>query len=125
MIHVELLTICEIDIQFYYSACAYPVVKASFIENNAIKIVAVSAEESKIDSIKNNAVADLLAAKPADDNPNVEQPKEPVEKQMSELFETTTLKTKGEVDQYIEKLKSRYPEGFDTKRANNREANDV
>ena len=25
----------------------------------------------------------------------------------------------------IEKLKSRYPEGFDTKRANNREANDV
>lgn len=81
--------------------------EASFIENNAIKIVAVSAEESKIDSIKNNAVADLLAAKPADDNPNVEQPKELVEKQMSELFESTTLKTKGEVDQYVEKLKSK------------------
>ena len=49
----------------------------------------------------------MLAAKPADDNPNVEQPKEPVEKQMSELFESTTLKTKGEVDQYVEKLKSK------------------
>jgi len=81
--------------------------EASFIENNAIKIVAVSAEESKIDSIKNTAVADLLAAKPADDNPNVEQPKEPVEKQMSELLESTTLKTKGEVDQYVEKIKSK------------------
>ena len=36
LIHVELLTICEIDIQFYYSACEYPVVKASFIENTTL-----------------------------------------------------------------------------------------
>ena len=84
--------------------------EAKYIEN-AIKIVAVVAEESRIKQIQNEATTELLNAK-APETDNGDQPAEPEVKapesiSKDELFETATLKTKGEVDQYLEKLKSK------------------
>ena len=78
--------------------------EAKYIEN-AIKIVAVVAEESRIQKIKGDATTALLNAKPAEVEVN-DEPKEPEIVSKDELLETATLKTKGEVDQYLEKLKS-------------------
>lgn len=79
----------------------------SFIEN-ASNIVAVAAEDTKINDIKNGAIAELLAAKPVPVNPiDPVEVKEPTDITKDELIEVATLKTQGEVDQYIERLKSK------------------
>ena len=79
--------------------------EARYIEE-AIKIVAVVAEESRIQKIKSDATTALLNAKPTEVKVD-DEPKEPEVVSKSELLEAATLKTKGEVDQYLEKLKSK------------------
>ena len=78
----------------------------SLFINNAKKIVAVSAEETKVNLIKNNAISDLLAAQPAEDDDNPEK-KEPVIVDKSELLDAVTLTSKNDVDKYVENLKAK------------------
>lgn len=84
--------------------------ETSYIEN-AIKIVTVVAEDSRIKQIQNEATTELLNAKAPDTGSNSVnadyEVKEPEVISKDVLFETATLKTKGEVDQYLEKLKSK------------------
>lgn len=79
-----------------------------YIENSS-KIVVIDAEVGTINSLKDEAVSELVSAKPPvkPDQPEVPVVKEPSQVNKNELLEGATLKTKGEVDQYIEKLKSK------------------
>ena len=91
-----------------YNSCILKLKAEKTFVENAAKIVAVVAELSNISSIKNDAVTELLSAKaPVDTTSSAVENKDPVEKTREDLFETTILKTKGEVDQYVEKIKTK------------------
>lgn len=79
-----------------------------FVESSS-KVVVIDAELGSINSLKDQAVSELVSAKSpvTPDQPAVEAEKEPSQVNKNELLEGATLKTKGEVDQYIEKLKTK------------------
>ena len=56
--------------------------------------------------LKNLAISELLAAKPKEENPE-EPVKQPTSINKIDLLEDASLKTKGEVDAYIERLKAK------------------
>lgn len=72
--------------------------------DSAIKIMAVVAQEAKVNQIKTSAVNAMLSAVP----PHVDvEPKEVKIVERNEIIETATLKTTGEVDTYINKLRTK------------------
>ncbi len=80
----------------------------AYIENSS-KIVVIDAEIGSINSLKDQGVNELVSAKPpvTPDQHDTPVIKEPSQVNKNELLENVTLKTKGEVDQYVEKLKSK------------------
>lgn len=80
----------------------------SYVEG-ASKIVAVAAENANIDLIKDEAIADLLNAKPISVGPDPVDPvvEEPTDVDRNDLIQPKVLKTKYEVDAYINELKEK------------------
>lgn len=77
--------------------------QSKYVES-AIKIMAVVAQEAKVNQIKTIAVNAMLSAVP----PHVQdEPKEVKIVERNEIIETATLKTTGEVDTYINKLRTK------------------
>lgn len=71
------------------------------------KIVTAVANESMIYSKKNQAISDLLAAKPVETETQETPVKETTIVNKTDLIESASLKTKSEVDSYIERLKAK------------------
>ena len=80
----------------------------SYVEG-ANKIVAVAAENTKIDTIKDEAIAALLNAKPISVGPDPVDSvvEEPTDVDRNDLIQPRVLKTKLEVDAYINELKEK------------------